>query len=206
MLLKLLNIVITILLIQCQDASNFQAGGSADPDEMSAEEEGVVPPTNISGAYLTCATEVEPRQGMQAGVVGCRLSDKDNNKIDTSSIDVRYDISIPQNSAGVVDVTTTAAPKDNRYDQLYFFMGSENSNPSTVRSIMNSSSVKANFTDENGVAKSIGGPYPSIEIRKDTIKEKLNINYEAVLIKQVEAITSDTPIDNTQQITPPPPN
>ena len=53
MLLKLLNIAIAILLIQCQDASNFQAGGSANPDEMSAEEEGVVPPTNISGAYLT---------------------------------------------------------------------------------------------------------------------------------------------------------
>ena len=43
MLLKLLNIAIAILLIQCQDASNFQAGGSANPDEMSAEEEGVVP-------------------------------------------------------------------------------------------------------------------------------------------------------------------
>ena len=167
-----------------------KAGGSANPDEMSAEEEGVVPPTNISGAYLTCATEVEPRQGLSAGVVGCRLSDKNNNKIDTSSIDVRYDISIPQNASGIVDVTTTASPKDNRYDQLYFFMGKQNSNSAAVRSIMNNSSMKANFTDENGVEKSIGDLYTNIKINKDTIKEKLNIDYETVLLEQKKAITS----------------
>ena len=71
---------------------------------------------------------------------------------------------------------------------------------------MNNSSMKANFTDENGAAKSVGDSYTNIEINKDTIKEKLNIDYETVLIQQKEAITSGTPIDNTQNITPPPPN
>lgn len=190
MLSKLLNIVITIFLIQCQDANNFQAGGASSPDDMSAEQEGVVPPTNISGAYLTCATEVEPRAGIQAGVVGCRLSDKNNNKIDTSNVDVKYEINLPQNSQSIVDLSTKPAPKDNRYDQLYFFMGKESASPADVRSIMNRSAIKADFIDENNVAKSIGGQYTSIEIGKDTIKEEINIDYEAVLIKEKEAVSN----------------
>ena len=149
-----------------------------------------MPPTNISGAYLTCATEVEPRAGMQAGVVGCRLSDKDNNKIDTSNVDVKYDITLPQNSESIVDLSKKPAPKDNRYDQLYFFMGRESASPENVRSIINNSAIKADFIDENNVAKSLGGQYTNIQIDKDTIKEEINIDYEAVLIKERAAVSN----------------
>ena len=44
MLTKITYIIVLLTLTQCQEASNFQAGGNKDPDQMSAEEEGVVPP------------------------------------------------------------------------------------------------------------------------------------------------------------------
>jgi hypothetical protein len=69
-------------------------------------------------------------------------------------------------------------------------MGKESASPADVRSIMNRSAIKADFIDENNVAKSIGGQYTSIEIGKDTIKEEINIDYEAVLIKEKEAVSN----------------
>ena len=176
-----------MFLIQCQDGSNFQPGGASKEETV---DEGAIPPTNISGAYLTCATEVEPGQGLRAGVLGCRLSDANDNKINTSSMNVKYDISLPQNSTNFIDLAVLDATNDARHDKLYLFMGKANSTATDIRAIMNNSTLRANFVDENNVPQSLGGLLPSLEKDKDTLKESVNVNYEDILIQQKQAVSN----------------
>ena len=195
MLIKITYIIVLLTLTQCQEASNFQAGGNKDPDQMSAEEEGVVPPTNISGAYLTCATEVEPSVQLNAGVVGCRLSDKENNKIDTDSLPVKYYMR-PAGNPASVEIRESLSPNDNRYDKLYFFLGQTNIPPTETRAVMNQATFGAQFNDENNNPRNIGGVFSQIEVSKNSIPEPANINYPQVVVNEA-AKSANSPVNDS---------
>ena len=200
MLLRFIQAAVALLLIQCQDQGGnaFREDGTK-ADQYSGQNEAVVPPTNISGAYLTCATEIEPTQNVNSGVIGCRLSDKDNNKIDVDPRKVAYKITPPQNDEEIF-VTELDAPADKRYDKLYFFLGNQTAAP-VVRQVMNYTKVTADVTDENNQKKSLGGLISRISINKNSVKEPQNIDYSAVLLDEYEAVINGQkdPVNYTRE-------
>ena len=192
--------ILSFFIIQCQDASQqgFQGGGGPrDEKGQDLNSEAVVPPSNISGAYLTCATEVEPNPAKPDGVIGCRLSDNQGKKVPLDMSNTVYAISPPKNLRGI-KVTEEYAPNDKRYDKLFFFMGDQGQNPAAVRSAMNNSTIGVRTLDENGNEKEVVNQFARVEIPSSAILEQLTMDYSGLIIKQLEGLANGTkePINN----------
>ena len=150
--------ILSFFIIQCQDASQqgFQGGGGLVMKKLKmTNSEAVVPPSNISGAYLTCATEVEPNPEKPDGVIGCRLSDNQGKKVELDMSNTVYAISPPKNLTGI-KVTEEYSPNDKRYDKLFFFMGDQGPKSSAVKICYEQLYNRcARTLDENGNEKEI---------------------------------------------------
>ncbi len=167
------------------------------PSENAETKEQVVPPNQISGAFLHCAFESEASDAKPEALVGCRLDDANGKRVPSSAIAASTEFSFaPTLPDADLQVLAMALANDNRYDVAYLFKGisKDKVNKSALATRIYFSFPKVSSTGQPGA---VSGILSNIKRDANTLPEPRQTDYNQVQQQvysepPLPAIPSDT--------------
>lgn len=146
-------------------------------DEELVDDDKIVPPANIIGAYLNCSFEKEPSKELAEAIVGCRFDDQNGQRIPASKLGLNYSFSYIAPEQSDISIFVKDLTDDSRYDALYLFFAS---NPTSLLAAARQTVISVQIEGEfsSGQAIVISQPLGEVERDISSISEAPNNDYE----------------------------